>query len=73
MAHLNTFAPHIAGSSIGQIIMDTIADMKARRAQRAIYLRTLDTLSSMSDRDLADIGVSRLAIRDIARTAAYPK
>jgi uncharacterized protein YjiS (DUF1127 family) len=36
-----------------------------------VYQRTVSELDAMSDRDLADLGVSRLSIRDIAREAAY--
>lgn len=36
-----------------------------------LYRQTLSELNAMTDRDLADIGVSRLSIRDIAREAAY--
>lgn len=37
------------------------------RAYRAIH----DELDALSDRDLADIGLSRQTIRDISRTAVY--
>ena len=40
------------------------------RARRAEYNRVHAELSYMSDRDLADIGISRVSIRDIAREAA---
>ena len=35
------------------------------------YRRTLDELQALSDRDLADLGVSRLQLRSIAYSAAY--
>ena len=35
------------------------------------YRRTLDELQSLTDRDLADLGVSRLQLRSIAYSAAY--
>lgn len=41
------------------------------RAQRSAYFRTLHALQAMSDRDLADIGISRLSIKDIAHEVAY--
>jgi uncharacterized protein YjiS (DUF1127 family) len=44
-----------------------------RRAQRSAYLRTLHVLQTASDRDLADIGISRLSIKDVAYEAAYGK
>lgn len=37
------------------------------------YRDTLAELDAMSDRDLADIGISRLSIREIAREAVYGK
>ena len=42
-----------------------------RRMLRGAYVRTLDELQSMSDYDLADLGISRLSIKDIAHEAAY--
>ena len=42
-----------------------------RRMLRGVYVRTLDELLSMSDYDLADLGISRLSIKDIAHEAAY--
>jgi uncharacterized protein YjiS (DUF1127 family) len=41
------------------------------RTQRSNYVRTLHELEGTSDRDLADIGISRLSIREIAYEAAY--
>ena len=43
-----------------------------RRFERyKTYRRTLEELESLSDRDLADLGVSRLSLRSIAYKAAY--
>ena len=70
MAHPSTIAPHVAGASFGQIIVDTFTDFKARRAQRAAYRQVFNELSAMSDRDLSDIGLGRSMIRDVARRAA---
>jgi uncharacterized protein YjiS (DUF1127 family) len=41
--------------------------------QRRTYSRTLAELNALSDRELADLGIARLAIRDIAHEAAYGK
>lgn len=41
--------------------------------QRRVYTRTVTELNSLSDRDLADLGISRLGITEIAREAAYGK
>lgn len=70
MANITNIAPHVAGFSFGRIIMDTIADFKASRARRTAYNATFRALSEMTDKNLADIGVSRLSIHDIAQKAA---
>ena len=44
--------------------------LAARIAWYRAYRRTLDELSQLSDRDLADMGMHRSLIRDIARGAA---
>lgn len=41
--------------------------------QRRTYLRTVAELNGLTDRELADLGISRLSIADIAREAAYGK
>lgn len=41
------------------------------RAQRKVYLRTLDELNAMTDRDLDDLGIAAAEIPFIAREAAY--
>jgi uncharacterized protein YjiS (DUF1127 family) len=71
MAHMNTLAPHVAGSTFGQVIIDTIADLRDRRAQRAVYRRIYNELSAMSTRELADIGLSRNNISEVAKQSAY--
>jgi uncharacterized protein YjiS (DUF1127 family) len=42
-----------------------------RRMQHGTYVRILHELQSSSDYDLADLGISRLSIKDIAHKAAY--
>jgi uncharacterized protein YjiS (DUF1127 family) len=41
--------------------------------QRRVYSRTLVELNALSDRELTDLGISRLAIPEIAHEAAYGK
>jgi uncharacterized protein YjiS (DUF1127 family) len=41
--------------------------------QRRVYARTVAELNALSDRELADLGMSRLSIPEIAREAAYGK
>ena len=40
------------------------------RARRKVYNKTYSELSAMTDHDLADIGINRLMIEDIAARAA---
>jgi uncharacterized protein YjiS (DUF1127 family) len=35
------------------------------------YLATYDELNALSDRELTDLGLSRLDVRDVAREAVY--
>ncbi|MFN5995594.1 MAG: DUF1127 domain-containing protein [Paracoccaceae bacterium] len=42
-------------------------------SQRRTYLRTVAELNGLSDRELADLGISRLGITEIAHEAAYGK
>jgi len=42
-----------------------------RDARRSTYVRTLNELEGTSDRDLADIGISRLSIKEVAYETAY--
>lgn len=48
-----------------------VAAYKANRAQRAVYSRTVYELNQLSDRELSDLGIARIAIEDVARVAAY--
>ena len=41
--------------------------------RRRVYLRTVAELTNLSDRDLADLGLSRTNINAIAHEAAYSK
>ena len=41
--------------------------------QRRVYTRTVAELNALTDRELADLGISRLSIPEIAREAAYGK
>jgi len=45
---------------------ETASTIKLARAKREKYLRTLNELQSLTDRDLADIGIPRARINQIA-------
>lgn len=40
-------------------------------ADYRLYRKTLAELESLNDRELADLGISRLSIREIARESVY--
>ena len=61
------------GFGIPAWIADTVASIKLARTRRATYLATYRALDAMSDRDLADINLSRLQVRDVAYAAAFGK
>ena len=42
-----------------------------RMRQHSVYFRTLRILRAISDRNLADVGISRMRIKEIAHEAAY--
>lgn len=73
-----TAASHSAGAfrpiaQLGHALSELQERWRRARAFRAEFNRTLDELACFSDRELADIGVSRLSIREIAREHAAKK
>lgn len=67
------YAPTITDTPAGLAarVFHVLAYLADRRRKHALYHDTLSELSAMSDRDLADIGLRRGMIEDIARQAAY--
>ncbi len=55
--------------------VDTSDGMMARfrksLAERRLYRATVSELSQLTDRELADLGIHRASIRDIARESVY--
>jgi uncharacterized protein YjiS (DUF1127 family) len=71
MAYVNTTSAARKGFADRLVALrDTVLTAVA---QRRVYLRTVAELNGLSDRELADLGISRLGITDIAREAAYGK
>ena len=50
-----------------------LADYRAARKRYAVYRETLGELNALSDRDLADMGMHRSMLEDVAKAAAYGK
>lgn len=68
MAYTSETRP--AGSALLNGFSATVEALKAARAKRKVFNRTVDELSSLSNAELADIGLSRSVIRAVAREAA---
>lgn len=63
----------VAGFSFTGLIASLRANVATRIEQRKTFVRTLNELSILSDRELNDLGMSRHMIREIAREAAKTK
>ena len=70
MAYVNSRSASLSISDRFSSIVKTVKDALARRQ---LFNRTLSELSALSDRDLADLGLNRASIGDVAREAAYLK
>lgn len=71
MAYVNTSRAAVARPS--DRISGLFAQLGDALARRRVYRRTLDELRQLSDRELADLGISRMSIVDVAHEAAYGK
>ena len=49
------------------------ADLREARKRQAVYRQTVRELNALSDRDLADMGISRWTMDAVAREAAFGK
>jgi uncharacterized protein YjiS (DUF1127 family) len=66
MANVTTYDAGIAGTGNG-----FVARLRAALADFRRYRATVDELEALNDRELADLGISRLSIRDVARGSVY--
>jgi uncharacterized protein YjiS (DUF1127 family) len=71
MAYVNQ--TRTAAASPMDRIMALVETVKASRARRRVFNRTVRELNSLNDRELADLGIHRLSITEIARQAAFGK
>ncbi|WP_420014075.1 DUF1127 domain-containing protein [Tateyamaria sp.] len=72
MAYYNDIAKH---SDLVERILGTTAEMlntaKERHAMRRVYRTTVNELSELSGRELADLGIHPSEIKRLAWEAAY--
>jgi uncharacterized protein YjiS (DUF1127 family) len=69
MAYVN--ATRSSQISVLSRVLALTAGITAALRQRQVYLSTLRELNSLSDRDMADLGIHRAMITEIAYEAAY--
>lgn len=71
MAYLNE--TRTTWSGIADRVVHSFAEFRASRARARIYRATLSELGALTDRELADLGLSRMRITSVAYEAAYGK
>ncbi len=72
MAYVNS-TTRAANFSVADRFSGLLAQLKVTIARRAVYNQTLRELNVLTDRELADLGLSRYDIPAVAREAAYGK
>ena len=68
MASISEF--NIPAPTLRDWVAQKFHAMQIKRAKRAAYVATFNELNALSNRDLADLGISRSGIRSIAAEAA---
>ena len=63
----------IASNGLADRLLALFPSVATAVRQRRMYSQTLHELNQLTDRELADLGISRLSIADLAREAAYGK
>ena len=70
MAYANNTRTMTSDLGLGSWLAAIRVDLAARFARHRLYRTTRDELAALSDRDLADLGLHRAMIDDVAREAA---
>lgn len=71
MAYVNS--TRVARNGLADRFSTLTETIRTSLRQRRLYTQAVRELSTLSDRELADLGISRLSIADVAREAAYGK
>lgn len=61
------------GTTLGNWRRSIGRALEEERQRRRVFNETYAELSTLSDRELADIGLTRLEIGDVAREASYAR
>ena len=70
MAYVTHKDHALGGASIWQPLATLKANLAQRLVQYRAYRSTVNELAMLTDRELADLGIHRADIRDIAQVAA---
>ena len=71
MAYVNS--TRVAGNGLADRFTGWVKSIKLAVARRAVYEQTVRELNGLTNRELADLGIARLNIEDVARAAAFGK
>ncbi len=71
MAYVNT--TRTVGHGLADRFAGIVKSIRLAAQRRAIYEQTVRELNGLTNRELADLGIARLNIQDVARVAAYGK
>jgi len=64
---------NVTAPSFGAALTARWTALREQMAKRAVYRKTISELQSLTDRELADLGIHRSAIKGIAHEAAFGK
>ncbi len=62
-----------ASAGISDWVHTAIENLRTALARRRVFVKTLNELNGLSQRDLNDLGIHRSMIRRLAHEAAYGK
>ncbi len=71
MAYVNS--TRAASATSGDRLSGIVETIRTAIERRRLYNRTFRELAALTDRELNDLGISRMSIAEIAREAAYGK
>lgn len=64
-------ANHTAHASLLERVSEFLAHQRQAYADQRLYVRTMNELKSLSNRELADLGLCRSSLHDVAYKAVY--
>lgn len=70
MAYISNISA-VKSGALGLRLRNWTASIGQRLADHRMYVRTFRELEALSDRDLADMGLTRASLPEIARGAVY--